>query len=102
MCVEKEEEKKKNEMESESELSAVKNCRVCGETGAYDLWEMHFRYNSKDVPLIEAFNSFSMLDNVSVVWNASLAKICAIIILEFVIDSRTMLISICVKRAPRP
>lgn len=40
-------------------------CRVCGEAGHYELNEMKFHYKDKDVMLIEAFNSFSMLDNVS-------------------------------------
>lgn len=39
-------------------------CRVCGEDGQYDLFEMKFRYNDNDVMLIDAFNSFSMLNNV--------------------------------------
>ncbi|XP_055315130.1 zinc finger protein 423-like [Sitodiplosis mosellana] len=40
-------------------------CRVCGEAGHYDLWEMKFRCNDTDVMLIEAFNSFSSLSNES-------------------------------------
>lgn len=39
-------------------------CRVCGETGHYDLWEMKFRCNNTDVMLIDAFNNFSSLKNV--------------------------------------
>lgn len=60
-------------MDSENEQSVadkVNICRVCGENGSYDLWEMHFRYNNQDIPLIEAFNIFSTLDNVSKLnWN---------------------------------
>lgn len=40
-------------------------CRVCGETGHYDLFEMKFRFNDTDVMLIEAFNCFSSLNNVN-------------------------------------
>lgn len=40
-------------------------CRVCGEAGHYDLLEMKFRCNETDVMLIDAFNSFSSLSNVS-------------------------------------
>lgn len=40
-------------------------CRVCGEIGHYDLSEMKFRCNDTDVLLIEAYNAFSELNNVS-------------------------------------
>lgn len=48
-------------MESNSRL-----CRVCSDTGHYDLSEMKFCCNDTDVLLIEAFNAFSELKNVSV------------------------------------
>lgn len=40
-------------------------CRICDEAGHYDLGEMKFRCNDSDVMLIDAFNSFSDLNNVS-------------------------------------
>lgn len=40
-------------------------CRVCSEAGHYDLSEMKFRCNDNDVLLIEAFNAFSAINNVS-------------------------------------
>lgn len=54
-------------MDSESEQNPdkVHLCRICDEIGSYALWEMHFCYENRDVPLIEAYNSFSVLDNVS-------------------------------------
>lgn len=51
-------------MES-SEDSTKCLCRVCDEVGHYDLCEMKFRCNDTDVLLIDAFNSFSSLNNVS-------------------------------------
>lgn len=39
-------------------------CRVCNETGHYDLCEMKFRCNDTDVLLIDAYNTFSTLNNV--------------------------------------
>lgn len=48
-------------MESNSRL-----CRVCSDAGHYDLSEMKFCCNDTDVLLIEAFNAFSELKNVSV------------------------------------
>lgn len=54
-------------MDSESEQNPKKVhvCRICDDIGSYALWEMHFCHENGDVPLIEAFNSFSVLDNVS-------------------------------------
>lgn len=50
-------------------IDLIKNpsesCRVCGEHGVYDLCEMKFRCNDIDVMLIDAFNCFSKLNNVS-------------------------------------
>lgn len=40
-------------------------CRVCNENGTHDLSESKFRCNDSDVLLIDAFNSFSTLNNVS-------------------------------------
>lgn len=52
-------------MENDSDLDRSTICRVCGNFGSNDLWEMHFSHDDKKVMLIEAFNSFSSLDNVS-------------------------------------
>lgn len=43
-------------------------CRVCSENGFYELSEMKFRCSDSDVLLIDAFNSFSSLNNVSIVF----------------------------------
>lgn len=45
--------------------SAKYECRVCDDNGLYELCEMKFRCNDDDVLLIDAFNSFSTLNNVS-------------------------------------
>lgn len=42
-----------------------KLCRVCDENGFYDLCETKFHCNDSEVLLIDAFNSFSTLSNVS-------------------------------------
>lgn len=41
------------------------SCRVCDDVGHYDLSEMKFRCKDIDVLLIDAFNAFSTLNNVS-------------------------------------
>lgn len=43
-------------------------CRICNENGFYDLCEMKFCCNDSDVLLIDAFNSFSTLNNVSIIF----------------------------------
>lgn len=48
-----------------SEITSNFVCRVCNENGFYDLSEMKFCCNDNDILLIDAFNSFSTLNNVS-------------------------------------
>lgn len=54
----------KTKMES-SKTASIPVCRVCNENGFYELSEMKFRCNDCDILLIDAFNSFSTLNNVS-------------------------------------
>lgn len=75
-------------------------CRVCGEAGYYDLCEMKFHYNDKDVMLIEAFNCFSMLNNVSVkfpIFIQTMQKVINYNINYFIISQRNPLKFIYVK-----
>lgn len=51
-------------MESSVKDATTCLCRVCDEAGHYDLCEMKFRCDDSDVLLIDAFNSFSALNNV--------------------------------------
>lgn len=53
------------EVDSVENVERLPICRVCNEEGLFSLSEMKFRCNEDDVLLIDAFNSFSSLENVS-------------------------------------
>lgn len=66
----------KMDFDSCENVATNQSCRVCGDDGVFDLWEMKFRYDDEDVMLIEAFNSFSTIDNVNQSRKFSCKKTC--------------------------